>query len=114
MNSLQVLSESDNNRLQLFKSNINKTVVWAPVAGDMVCGFISGTRKAAGLYGENFQLLIKTEEGVTACWITEWLKINLKAKKADAGDIIALTFLGRKQSPAGHSFNAYDLQIQKH
>jgi len=48
-----------------------------------------------------------------AAWLTQWLKQNLQVQNAEVGDIIALTFLGKKQSPAGRPYNAYSLLVEK-
>jgi hypothetical protein len=88
--------------------------VWNPEPNDSLVGVLIGHQKAVGTYGENFQLLIQDEHGtITAAWLTAWLKDNLKAQGADAGDLIALTFLGKKQSPSGRGYNAYSLLVDK-
>jgi len=87
---------------------------WEPVAGECLIGVLVGSQKAAGAYGENYQMLIQDESGaVIAAWLTQWLKDNLRAQGADKGDLIALTFLGKKQSPAGRTYNAYSLIVDK-
>ena len=87
---------------------------WEPVAGECLVGQLIGHQRASGLYGENFQILIKDEAGnVTAAWLTQWLKDNLGAQGADVGDLIAITFLGKRQSPAGRIYNAYSLIVDK-
>ena len=45
--------------------------------------------------------------------LTQWLKENMNAQDAQMGDLIALTFLGKKQSPAGRNYNAYSLIVDK-
>jgi hypothetical protein len=88
--------------------------VWEPVAGECLVGQLIGHQRASGIYGENYQILIKDENGnVTAAWLTQWLKENLGAQGADVGDLIAITFLGKKQSPAGRIYNAYSLVVSK-
>ena len=92
----------------------NAPEVWAPVPGDSLIGVLIGHQRASGVYGENHQALIQDETGaVTAAWLTAWLKENLKAQGAEVGDLIALTFLGKKQSPAGRPYNAYSLIVDK-
>jgi hypothetical protein len=87
---------------------------WQPVAGEALIGIIVGTRQAFGTYGENHQILVKDEDGnITAAWLTQWLKENIKAQGAGVGDLIALTFLGKKSSPSGRSYNAYSLIVDK-
>lgn len=88
--------------------------VWQPEPGECLVGVLIGSQKAVGTYGENWQMLIQDEKGtVTAAWITQWLKENMRAQGAEVGDLIALTFLGKKQSPAGKNYNAYSLIVDK-
>jgi len=87
---------------------------WEPVAGECLVGQLIGHQRASGIYGENYQILIKDENGnVTAAWLTQWLKENLGAQGADVGDLIAIIFLGKKQSPSGRTYNAYSLIVDK-
>jgi hypothetical protein len=88
--------------------------VWQPEPGECLVGVFIGSQKAVGTYGENYQMLIQDESGkVTAAWLTQWLKENMNAQDAQMGDLIALTFLGEKQSPAGRNYNAYSLIVDK-
>ncbi len=88
--------------------------VWQPVAGDSLIGELIGSRHASGAYGENYQIIIKDENGnLTAAWLTQWLKDNLKSQGAGKGDLIALTFLGKKASPSQRFYNAYSLIVDK-
>jgi hypothetical protein len=87
---------------------------WQLVAGESLISIIVGTRQAYGTYGENHQILVKDEDGnITAAWLTPWLKENIKAQGAGVGDLIALTFLGKKSSPSGRSYNAYSLILDR-
>ena len=46
--------------------------IWNPEAGDSLIGQLIGSQKASGVYGENYQILIKGEDGsVTAAWLPE-------------------------------------------
>ena len=87
----------------------NRMLFWCwTLAGESLIGMIVGIRQAVGIYGENHQILVKDEAGnIIAAWLTQWLKENIKAQGAGVGDLIALTFLGKKSSPAGRSYNAY-------
>lgn len=88
--------------------------LWQPEPGDSLIGILIGSQKAMGTYGENYQMLIQDESGqVTAAWFTAWLKDNLKVQGAETGDLIALTFLGKKQSPSNRNYNAYSLIVDK-
>jgi hypothetical protein len=86
--------------------------VWEPIAWDCLVGQLIGSQKASGLYGENDQVLVKTEDGtIVAAWLTQWLRENLKAQGATGGDLIAITYLGKKQSPSGRIYNSYSLLV---
>jgi hypothetical protein len=88
--------------------------VWQPAPGEQLLGVLVGHQKAVGTYGENYQILIQDERGnTTAAWLTAWLKENLRAQGAEKGDLVAITFLGKKQSPAGRPYNAYSLIVDK-
>ena len=87
---------------------------WTPEPGDGLVGILIGHQKAVGTYGENYQMLIQDETGaITAAWMTQWLKENLKVQGAETGDLVALTFLGKRQSPSGRPYNAYSLLVDK-
>ena len=87
---------------------------WQPVAGDALIGQIVGFRHAVGTYGESLQVLVKDEAGnITAAWLTQWLKENLRAQGAGEGDLIALTFLGKKTSPSNRSYNANSVIVER-
>jgi hypothetical protein len=100
-----------NDRLARLRQQAAQTgEVWQPQTGDCLAGVLVGWTKAVGPYGENYQILIQDENGtVTAAWLTAWLKDNLRAQGADRGDLVAITFLGKKLSPAGRPYNAYSL-----
>ena len=94
--------------------------VWQPVANDSLIGIIVGTQQALGVYGESRQVLVKDKGGnVTAVWFTRRLKKNLKAQRAEVGDLITLTFLGKKSLSGGRfytegrSYNDYQLIVDK-
>jgi len=94
--------------------------IWQPKDGESLIGQIVGTRIESGIYGENRQVLVKDKyEIVTAVWLTKRLKTKLKNQCADRGDLITLTFVGKKPSPGGHfythggSYNDYQLIVEK-
>jgi creatinine amidohydrolase/Fe(II)-dependent formamide hydrolase-like protein len=94
--------------------------IWQPVAYESLIGIIAGTRQALGAYGENRQVLVNDKGGnVTAVWLTRRLKNNLKAQRAEVGDLITLTYLGKKSSSGGRfytegrSYNDYQLIVDK-
>jgi hypothetical protein len=104
-----------NDRLAKLRQQAAQTgEVWQPQQGDCLAGILIGSTKAVGTYGENYQILIQDETGtVTAAWLTAWLRDNLRAQGADRGDLVAITFLGKKLSPAGRPYNAYSLVVDK-
>ena len=94
--------------------------IWQPKDGESLIGQIVGTRKESGIYGENTQVLVKGKYGiVTAVWLTKRLRKKLNNQCAQIGDLIKLTFVGKKVSPGGHfytkggSYNDYDLIVDK-
>ena len=88
--------------------------LWQPDPGDSLIGVLIGSQLAVGTCGENYQMLIQDEAGTTtAAWLTPWLKENMRVQGAETGDLIALTFIGKKQSPAGRNYNAYSLIVEK-
>ena len=94
--------------------------VWQPMANDSLIGIIVGTRQVLGTYGESHQLLIKDKgNNVTAVWATRRLKKSLNVQRADRGDLITLTFLGKKSLTGGRfytegrSYNDYNLIVHK-
>ena len=111
--STELVTQSE--RLAALKKRARTPIeIWQPGAGDSLIGEIVGSRKAVGAYGENYQIIVKEESGnLTAAWLTNWLKDNMKAQDAGVGDLIALTFLGKKLSPAGKNYNAYSLEVDK-
>ena len=63
---------------------------------------INWDSKSAGTYGENLQILIQGIDGtIKATWITAWLKDNLQLQNAGIVDLIALTFLGKREVELG-------------
>jgi hypothetical protein len=104
-----------NDRLAKLRQQAAQTgEIWQPQPGDCLAGVMIGWTKAVDTYGENYQILIQDEnDTVTATWLTAWLKENLRAQGADRGDLVAITFLGKKLSPAGRPYNAYSLVVDK-
>ena len=93
---------------------------WQPKDGESLIGQIVGTRMEAGIYGENRQVLVKDKYGiVSAVWLTKRLRKKLNNQCAQIGDLITLTFVGKKLSPGGQyytkggSYNDYNLIVKK-
>ena len=103
------------------EKNLNELVedyqiakIWYPESGDCLIGQLIGSQKASGIYGEKHQILVQTKDGtIEAAWLTAWLEENLQAQGAAAGDLIALTYLGKKQSPSGRICNSYSLIVNR-
>jgi len=114
-NHTTLTTKADSDRIAAFRQKTVKAIeVWQPVPGESLVGILVGHQKASGVYGENYQILVQDESGaVTAAWLTQWLKENLKTQGAEAGDLVSLTFLGKKTSPAGRGYNAYSLIVEK-
>ena len=94
--------------------------IWQPKEGDSLIGQIVGTRMESGIYGENLQVLVKDKHGiVSAVWLTKRLRKKLNNQCAQIGDLIKLTFVGKKVLPGGQfytkggSYNDYDLIVEK-
>ena len=94
--------------------------IWQPKDGESLIGQIVGTRKESGIYGDNTQVLVKDKYGiVSAVWLTKRLRKKLNNQCAQTGDLITLTFIGKKLSPGNHfytpggSYNDYDLIVEK-
>jgi hypothetical protein len=88
--------------------------IWYPESGDCLIGQLIGIKKASGIYGETHQILVQTKDGtIEAAWLTAWLEENMQAQNAAAGDLIALTYLGKKQSPSGRIRNSYSLLVNR-
>lgn len=109
------LPSSTADRIAAFRQKTVKAIeVWQPVPGESLVGILVGHQKASGVYGENYQILVQDEHGaITAAWLTQWLKENLKAQGAEVGDLVCLCYLGKKQSPSGRQYNAYSLVVEK-
>ena len=93
---------------------------WKLVDGETLVGQIVGTRQETGIYGKNRQALVKDANGtVIAVWVTKRLGKKFKNQCAGKGDLITLTFVGKKPSPGGHfytkggSYNEYELTVEK-
>jgi hypothetical protein len=88
--------------------------LWQPEPGESLLGELVGSQLAVGTYGENHQILVRDESGnIIAAWLTAWLRDNLRIQNAEQGDFVAITFLGKRTSPAGRNYNAYSLIVDK-
>ena len=100
---LQALPVSMVDRIEALKQQAAYVIeCWQPCAGDQLLGVLIGSQKSVGTYGENLQILIQGIDGtIKATWITAWLKDNLQLQNAGIVDLIALTFLGKREVELG-------------
>jgi hypothetical protein len=81
---------------------------------EIFIGMLVDSQGTADSYGENYQIFTNDESGNhTVVSPAGWLKENLQTQGAEVGDLIAITFSGKKQSPAVRNYNAYSLIIDK-
>ena len=93
---------------EITNTEITTTSENLPIAGDALIGQIVGIRSAVGTYGESLQVLVKDEAGnITAAWLTQWLKENLRAQGAGEGERVNARlkdeFGGRVVRVRGHA-----------
>jgi hypothetical protein len=89
--------------------------VWQPTTGDILIGTIAGSETVSHpLYGAQLQMLVRNEYGsITKVWMSRFLQDNLKSQKAELGDLVALTFHGKRKNARGNDYNAYTVIIEK-
>jgi len=91
-----------------------QATVWKPEPGEILIGEIIGHQKATGAFGLQNQMLVRTEQGeIIAVWLNQWLLTALQAQGAEEGDLLALTYNGKKESPKGSKYHAYTLVVDK-
>lgn len=91
-----------------------QSIVWKPEPNEVLIGEIIGHQKATGAFGLQNQMLVRTEDGdVIAVWLNQWLVGALQAQGAEEGDLLALTYHGKKESPRGSKYHSYSLAIDK-
>ena len=96
------------------KAALAEVPVWKPTEGETLEAIIVGSRKAAGPFGEQPQMLVQTVEGrMLAVWLTDWLLDRMKEQHAERGDLVSLTFHGRQRSKRGTEFNSYSVTVLK-
>lgn len=89
--------------------------VWQPEPGDVLAGVYVGHKQIEHpRYGVQWQLLLKDEAGlITAAWINQWLRQNLKAQSLALGDLVCIGYLGKRKTSSGNAYNAYSLKVAK-
>jgi len=87
--------------------------LWQPSINDILIGEIVETiEDVSTKYGLQNQLIVKNEDGaLIRTWLTEWLLNELRNRRAEIGDLIALTYLGKGTARGGRYFNRYSLII---
>ena len=106
-----------NDRMNALKNRATQQQgeIWQPVAGETLVGVIAGSETVAHpLYGNQYQMLIRDEhDSIVKVWLSKYLQDNMRAQRAELGDLIALTFGGKKKNAQGREFNAYTVVIEK-
>ena len=106
-----------NDRMNALKNRATQQQgeIWQPVAGETLVGVIAGSETVTHpLYGDQHQMLVRDEYGaITKVWLSKYLRDNLRSQHAEQGDLIALTFGGKRKNAQGREFNAYTVVIEK-
>jgi hypothetical protein len=106
-----------NDRMNALKNRATQQQgeIWQPVAGETLVGVIAGSENVTHpLYGNQHQMLIRDEHGaIVKVWLSKYLQDNMRAQRAELGDLIALTFGGKKKNAQGREFNSYTVVIEK-
>jgi hypothetical protein len=104
-------------RMNALKSRASKQQgeIWSPQVGETLVGVIAGSETVSHpLYGAQLQMLVRNEYGsITKVWMSRFLQDNLKSQKAELGDLVALTFHGKRKNARGNDYNAYTVIIEK-
>lgn len=89
--------------------------VWQPEQNDTLAGeYIGHIQVNHPRYGQQWQVILRDEEGnKVAAWANQWLRQNLKAQDLAIGDLVAITYLGKRKTKQGGEYNAYSLLIDK-
>jgi len=116
MNNLPM---TQNSRIAALRARASNTVeqveVWQPEPGETLAGEYTGHIQVEHpRYGTQWQILIKDEDGITkAAWVNQWLRNNLKAQNLTIGDLVAITYLGKRKSNQGTEYNAWSVLVDK-
>ena len=88
--------------------------IWQPMTGETLIGSIAGSETVTHpLYGDQHQMLVRDAHGtVTKVWLSRYLRDNLRSQHAEQGDLIALTFGGKRKNAQGREFNSYSLIVE--
>jgi hypothetical protein len=112
---LPALPDSTAARLRMLRQAAQRaqTDEWKPRPGETLAGVLVGVEEACGPYGDGKMLIVQDENGrLVVLWLTAWLRENLRAKGANMGDLLAITFKGKQRGQSGREFNAYDLIVE--
>lgn len=113
---MPALPDSTAARLRMLREAAQRaqTDEWKPSPGETLVGILVGAEEACGPYGDGKMLIVQGEDGrLVRLWLTLWLRENLRAKGAKAGDLLAITFKGKQRGQSGREFNAYDLIVER-
>lgn len=93
---------------------LRRVVDWKPQPGETLVGIMCMIRSRMGAFGEGKQLLVESDDGVVyAIWLTEFVKGELRAQRGEAGDVVAITFEGKRESRSGTLYNHYTVNVTK-
>lgn len=109
-----VITAEINNRLAKMMQR-PAVEVWQPEPGEQLGGIIAGSRMEMNPFGqEQQQAIVQTLEGrKVAVWLSPWLLAQLRAKSAEKGDLIVLSFFGKARSQRGSEYNQYAIEVEK-
>ena len=88
---------------------------WKPEPGEQLAGVIVGSRMSLNPFGQSQQqAIVQTPEGRTvAVWLSAWMLAQFQDKRAEKGDLVVISYLGKKQSNRGTTYGQYSIEIEK-
>ena len=97
------------------RAEVERVEIWQPLPGETLAGEYLGHQQVEHpRYGSQWQILLKDETGTTyATWLNAWLRQNLKAQSLALGDLVAITYYGKKITRTGTEYNSYGLLVDK-
>jgi len=117
MNELISNTETLPERIAALRSRaaLETVEIWQPEPGELLAGEYVGHRDIEHpRFGKQWQLMLKDESGnVYAVWLNNWLRQNLKAQNLAIGDLVCISYLGKKRTSQGSEYNGYSLAVEK-
>lgn len=116
MNNLPM---TQNSRIAALRARASNTVeqveVWQPEPGETLAGEYTGHIQVEHpRYGTQWQVILLDDERKSyAIWANNWIRQNLKAQNLTIGDLVAITYLGKRKGSQGTEYNAYSLIVDK-